>query len=100
MGVPSIWKYVTGENRKVAEDSSSVSGIRTSLQNSLRPPSGPQLGCCVQLSWPRWPIPNSGRRAGLSSTSIPDGAEVGALIRKVYASPKALIERMKQVLRR
>jgi hypothetical protein len=29
-----------------------------------------------------------------------DGDEVGALIQKVYAAPKELIERMKQVLRR
>jgi tripartite-type tricarboxylate transporter receptor subunit TctC len=101
MGVPSIWKYVTGENRKVAE-------LIVSQQVFGRPFVAPPAVAEPQLK--------SLRTAFMATMADPefladvqrlkldvnakDGDEVGALIQKVYAAPKELIERMKQVLRR
>jgi hypothetical protein len=52
MGVPSIWKYVTGENRKVAEliVSQQVFGRPFWLRPASRHAS---LACCAQHSWRR-----------------------------------------------
>jgi tripartite-type tricarboxylate transporter receptor subunit TctC len=100
MNVPSIWKYVTGENRKVAE-------LIVSQQVFGRPYAAP----------PGVPAPQLGllRAAFMATMTDPallaeaeklkldlnpkDGEEVGALIRKLYASPPELVERMKNALR-
>jgi tripartite-type tricarboxylate transporter receptor subunit TctC len=101
MGVPSIWKYITGENRRVAE-------LIVSQQVFGRPFVAPPAVPESQLNMLRAAFTSTMadpefladmQRLKLDINSK-DGAEVRALIQKIYAAPKELIERMKQVLRR
>jgi tripartite-type tricarboxylate transporter receptor subunit TctC len=101
MGVPSIWKYITGENRRVAE-------LIVSQQVFGRPFVAPPAVPESQLNMLRAAFTSTmadpefladTQRLKLDINSK-DGAEVRALIEKIYAAPKELIERMKQVLRR
>ena len=101
MGVPSIWKYITGENRRVAE-------LIVSQQVFGRPFVAPPAVPEPQLNMLRAAFTSTMadpefladmQRLKLDINSK-DGAEVRALIQKIYAAPKELIERMKQVLRR
>ena len=101
MGVPSIWKYVTGENRKVAE-------LIVSQQVFGRPFAAPPGVPEREL--------NLLRTAFMATMADPEfladtqkvkldvnpkpGDEVSFLIQKVYAAPKEVIERMKQALGR
>jgi tripartite-type tricarboxylate transporter receptor subunit TctC len=101
MGVPSIWKYVTGENRKVAEliVSQQVFG-----RPFVAPPAVPEAqlnllraAFMATMADPEFLVDVQRLKLDINAK---DGAEVRGLIEKIYAAPKELIERMKQVLRR
>jgi tripartite-type tricarboxylate transporter receptor subunit TctC len=101
MGVPSIWKYVTGENRKVAE-------LIVSQQVFGRPFAAPpgvperelsllRTAFMATMADPEFLADT--QRVKLDVNPKP-GEEVSSLIQKVYAAPKEVIERMKQALGR
>jgi tripartite-type tricarboxylate transporter receptor subunit TctC len=101
MGVPSIWKYITGENRKVAEliVSQQVFG-----RPFLAPPDVPERELKLLRSAFMATMKDPEFLADTQRIKLDvnpkGGDEVSALIQKVYAAPKDLIERMKQALGR
>jgi len=101
MGVPSIWKYITGENRKVAEliVSQQVFG-----RPFVAPPAVPEPQLKLLRTAFMATMADSEFLADVQRLKLDvnakDGDEVAALIQKIYSAPKELIERMKQVLRR
>jgi tripartite-type tricarboxylate transporter receptor subunit TctC len=101
MGVPSIWKYVTGENRKVAEliVSQQVFG-----RPFMAPPGVPErelsLLRAAFLATMKDPEFLADTQRVKLDVNPKGGDEVSALIQKVYAAPKEVIERMKQALGR
>jgi tripartite-type tricarboxylate transporter receptor subunit TctC len=101
MGVPSIWKYVTGENRKVAEliVSQQVFG-----RPFMAPPGVPErelnllrTAFMATMADPEFLADTERVKLAVNPKS---GDEVSGLIQKVYAAPKEVIERMKQALGR
>ena len=101
MGVPSIWKYVTGENRKVAEliVSQQVFG-----RPFLAPPGVPErelnllrTAFMATMKDPEFLADTQKVKLAINPKR---GDEVSALIQKVYSAPKDVIERMKQALGR
>ena len=101
MGVPSIWKYVTGENRKVAEliVSQQVFG-----RPFMAPPDVPErelnllrAAFMATMKDPEFLADTQKIKLDINPKG---GDEVSALIQKVYSAPKEVIERMKQALGR
>jgi tripartite-type tricarboxylate transporter receptor subunit TctC len=100
MGVPSIWNYVTGENRKVAELIVSQQvfgrpyfappGVPAPLLATLRTAFMATLADPVFL--------DDAAKMKLD-VSPKGGAEVAALIDRMYASPRDLIDRMMKAVR-
>ena len=99
-GVPSLWDYITGDNRKTAE-------IVVAQQEFQRPVIAPP-----EMPADRLDILRKAFMAALSDPEAladadkmgltigpKDGETVAALVRQVYASPPELIERLKKALR-
>jgi tripartite-type tricarboxylate transporter receptor subunit TctC len=101
MGVPSIWKYITGENRKVAEliVSQQVFG-----RPFVAPPGVPErelkLLRTAFMATMKDPEFLADTQKVKLDVNPKDGEEVSGLIQKVYSAPKEVIGRMKEVLGR
>ncbi|MGE0629069.1 MAG: Bug family tripartite tricarboxylate transporter substrate binding protein [Hyphomicrobiaceae bacterium] len=101
LGVPSIWKYVTGENRKVAE-------LILSQQEFHRPFIAPPNIPADRLEILRKAFDATVadkeflEAAAKSKLDIApkSGAVVAKLVTEMYAAPKELVVRIRQALRR
>lgn len=100
-GVPSLWKYVSGRKRDVAELILSQQEFHRPF---VAPPGTPERQMSIlraafdeTMKDPEFLADAKKQRLDLAPKS---GREVGALIRKVYGSPKDLIEEAKKTLGR
>lgn len=100
MGVPSIWKFVSGENRRIAE---LIFAQQEFHRPFVAPPGVPaaQLAVLRQAVMATFADPEFLADARKSSLDInpKDGATVSALVAKMYASPPDLVERMRKSIR-
>lgn len=101
LGIASIWTYIAAADRAVAE-------LIVSQQVFQRPYIAPPGTAERPLALLRAAFMSAHRdpelvqEAAKSSLSVDpkNGAEVSALVKRMYASPKELINRMTEVLRR
>ena len=100
MGVPSIWDYVTGDNRKAAEI---VIAQQEFHRPFIAPPGTPadrlellQTAFMAAMNDPEFLSDSVKMKLSIAAK---DGATVAALVKKLYASPPDLIERLRQALR-
>jgi tripartite-type tricarboxylate transporter receptor subunit TctC len=100
LGIPSIWEFITGDNRQVAEliVSQQVFG-----RPFVAPPGVPeaQLKILRTAFMASWGDPELVAEAAKMKLELnpKGGEEVGALIRKTYAAPKDLLDRMTKAIR-
>ncbi len=100
LGVPHIWKYVTGENRKIVE-------IVLAQQEFHRPYIAPpgvnpqQLAVLRQAFMATMKDPEFLATATKMKLTISpkDHAEVTALVKKMYASPRELLDKVNKSLK-
>jgi tripartite-type tricarboxylate transporter receptor subunit TctC len=101
LGVPQIWNYVTGEeNRKIAE---LVVSQQVFMRSYIVPPGTPaeQVGILRKAFDETVKDPQflaDAEKMQLSITPI-SGVKVQALIERLYATPKDLIERARHVIK-
>jgi tripartite-type tricarboxylate transporter receptor subunit TctC len=101
MGVPLIWKYVTnGEDRKVAE---LVVSQQVFQRSYIAPPGTPAeqiniLRAAFDATVADPQFLADAEKMKISITPL-SGAKVQALIEKLYATPKELVERAKNVIK-
>lgn len=101
MGVPSIWKYVSGRNRDVAE-------LILSQQEFHRPFVAPPGVAPAQLAILRTAFNETMKDADFLADAKKaqldiapkTGEAIGSLLAKVYAAPKDLIEEARKALGR
>ena len=100
LGIPSMWSFIADENRAVAElfVSQQVFG-----RPFLAPPGAPQaqmqiLRAAFDATFRDPEALEEARRMNLEINSR-SGETVGALVKKVYASPKSVIEQMSRAIR-
>ena len=100
LGIPSMWDFIPPENRAVAEliVSQQVFG-----RPFVAPPGTPeaQMKILRTAFLQALADPEALEEAARMKIDINprDGAEVAALVRKVYASPKPIIDRMAKAIR-
>jgi tripartite-type tricarboxylate transporter receptor subunit TctC len=100
LGVPSIWKYVTGENRKIAE-------LILAQQEFHRPYLAPPSTSAPHVAALRKAFDEVVKDKGLladadkSKLSVQpkDAATVSKLIKEMYGSPKDLVAKARKALR-
>ena len=100
MGAPSIWDYITGDNRKAAE-------IVIAQQEFHRPFVAPPETPPAQLAVLRTAFAAATKDAEFLadaarinlSIAPKDGEAVASLVKQLYASPPELVERLRQALR-
>jgi tripartite-type tricarboxylate transporter receptor subunit TctC len=101
MGVPLIWKYVTNdEDRKVAE---LVVSQQVFQRSYIAPPGTPAeqiniLRAAFDATVADPQLLADAEKMKISITPL-SGAKVQALIEKLYATPKELVERAKNVIK-
>jgi tripartite-type tricarboxylate transporter receptor subunit TctC len=100
LGVPSIWKYVKEEDRKVAE---LVISQQVFQRSYIAPPGTPaeQVGILRKAFDETVQDPQflaDAEKMKISITPLP-GAKVQELIEKLYATPKEYVERAKTVIK-
>jgi tripartite-type tricarboxylate transporter receptor subunit TctC len=101
MGVPSIWKYVKGENRRIAE-------VILAQQEFHRPFVAPPGTPAERLTALRAAFDKAMRDKGFLADAKKQkldlapksGKVVGDLIAKVYAEPKELLAKASKALGR
>ena len=100
MGVPSLWKYVSGENRVIAElivaqqefhrpfiappgvSAAHLAALRTAFMATMKDPEFVADAARMKLD-----------------VNPKDGATVAALIGRMYGSPPELVDKMRKALR-
>lgn len=101
LGVPSIWKYVSGENRKVAE---LILAQQEFHRPYLAPPgtSAPHLAALRKAFDDVVKDKDMLAEAGKAKLDInpKDAATVGKLITGMYGAPEALVAKARQALGR
>jgi tripartite-type tricarboxylate transporter receptor subunit TctC len=101
MGVPSLWKYVSGRKREVAELILSQQEFHRPF---VAPPGTPerQLSILREAFDKTMADPEFLAEAQKAKLDVApkSGKEVGALIRKVYAAPKDMIAEARRALGR
>ena len=98
-GVPSLWGFVTGDNRKVAE----VVVAQQEFQRPyIAPPEIPadRLAILRKAFMEALADPETLAEADKMGLTIgpKDGATVAALVKQLYASPSDLVERVRKAL--
>lgn len=100
LGIPSIWDFITGENRKVAEliVSQQVFG-----RPFLAPPGVPEpqlkmLRAAFMAAWTDPELVAEAKKMKLEVNPL-GGDEVAALVTRLYATPKDLLARMTKAIR-
>jgi tripartite-type tricarboxylate transporter receptor subunit TctC len=101
MGVPEIWKYVAGEdNRKVVE---LVVSQQVFQRSYIAPPGTPADQVNTLRAAFDATVVDSQFLADAETTRIAiqplSGAKVQEIVAKLYATPKAIVERAKQVIK-
>jgi tripartite-type tricarboxylate transporter receptor subunit TctC len=101
MGVPEIWKYVAGEdNRKVVE---LVVSQQVFQRSYIAPPGTPADQVNTLRAAFDATVVDSQFLADADTTRIAiqplSGAKVQEIVAKLYATPKAIVERAKQVIK-
>lgn len=100
MGVPSIWKYVTGENRSVAE---LIVAQQEFHRPFVAPPGTPPAQLAILRPAFMTTLADTEFLADARKMKLEinpkDGATVGNLVRKLYGAPPALVEKMRKALR-
>jgi tripartite-type tricarboxylate transporter receptor subunit TctC len=100
LGFPSIWNYVKGEDKPLVE-------LIVSQQVFQRPVVAPQNTPDAQLGVLRSAfmsavndaeLLNEAKKANLEINAR-SGADVEALVKKIYSAPKDLIARMTKAIR-
>ena len=100
LGIPSMWDFIGGENRAVAEliVSQQVFG-----RPFLAPPGVPpeRMAMLRTAFDAAWKDPEALEEAARMKLEVNprNGATVGALVNKVYASPRSVIEGMAKSIR-
>lgn len=101
MGVPSIWKYVSGRKREIAELILSQQEFHRPF---VAPPGTPERQLTIlraafdkAMQDPEFLAEAKKSKLDIAPKS---GAEVGALIKKVYGAPKELIAEARKALGR
>jgi tripartite-type tricarboxylate transporter receptor subunit TctC len=100
LGVPSIWKYVSEENRQVAE---LVISQQVFQRSYIAPPGTPDEEIAIlrkafdeTMVDPQFLA--DAEKAKISITPL-QGTKVQALIEKLYATPKDVVERAKAMIK-
>jgi tripartite-type tricarboxylate transporter receptor subunit TctC len=101
LGVPEIWKYVSGEdNRKVVE---LVVSQQVFQRSYIAPPGTPaeqiatlRAAFDATVADPKFLADADTVRIAISPLS---GAKVQEIVAKLYATPKAIVDRAKQVIK-
>jgi len=101
LGVPEIWKYVTGEdNRKIVE---LVVSQQVFQRSYIAPPGTPAAQIATlrtafdaTMTDPQFLADAETVRIAISPLS---GAKVQEIVAKLYATPKAIVDRAKQVIK-
>jgi hypothetical protein len=101
MGVPDIWKYVEGEdNRKIVE---LVVSQQVFQRSYIAPPGTPVEQVNTLRSAFDATVVDPQFLADAETTRIAiqplSGAKVQEIVAKLYATPKTVVERAKQVIR-
>jgi tripartite-type tricarboxylate transporter receptor subunit TctC len=100
LGVPSIWNYVSGENRTIAEliVSQQVFGRPFATAPGIPDDRLAMLRTAFMATLADPIFLDDAQKMKLD-INPKDGAEVGALVKKIYATPRPLVDRMMKVLR-
>jgi tripartite-type tricarboxylate transporter receptor subunit TctC len=100
LGVPSIWKYVSEENRQVAE---LVISQQVFQRSYIAPPGTPDEEIAIlrkafdeTMVDPQFLA--DAEKVKISITPL-SGAKVQALIEKLYATPKTVVDRAKAMIK-
>jgi tripartite-type tricarboxylate transporter receptor subunit TctC len=99
-GVPSLWDYITGDNRKTAEI---VVAQQEFQRPFIAPPETPanRLGILRKAFMEALSDPEALADADKMGITIgpKDGEAVAVLVKRLYASPPELVERLRKALR-
>jgi tripartite-type tricarboxylate transporter receptor subunit TctC len=100
LGVPSIWKYVKDEDRKVAE---LVISQQVFQRSYIAPPGTPKeeidiLRKAFDDTMQDQEFLADAKKMKISITPL-SGAKVQALVEKLYSTPKEVVERAKNVIK-
>jgi len=101
LGVPEIWKYVTGEdNRKIVE---LVVSQQIFQRSYIAPPGTPaeqiatlRTAFDATMSDPQFLADAETVRIAITPLS---GAKVQEIVQKLYTTPKPIVERARQVIK-
>ena len=99
-GVPSLWDYITGDNRKTAEI---VVAQQEFQRPFIAPPETPadRLGILRKAFMEALSDAEALADAEKMGLTIgpKDGETVAVLVKRLYASPPELVERLRKALR-
>ena len=100
LGIPSIWQFIEGENRKVAE---LIVSQQVFQRPFLAPPGVPEaqlkvLRAAFMAAIDDPELRDEARKANLD-LNAKSGEDVEALVKKIYSAPKELIDKMTKAIR-